>query len=139
TLCPSQDALVERKPSTPDLRRRWTCTPPAGFLMPSEVKRARCTGAMLLPGDPQGWRLRDQFECGSIREGHPKSRCVRELQPALLRHLLTLEEIAEDGSDRLAIGARGDIFAEGRPGLAGDEVIGIGSAAMRNDGNVIGR
>ena len=49
------------------------------------------------------------------------------------------KQIAKNRVDGFAIGAGGDIFAEGRAGLAGDEVIGIRPAAMRHDGQVIGR
>ena len=73
------------------------------------------------------------------RAGPCRSPVRRQGEAAVLRQRLADEELAEDRLDRFAIGARRHVFAERRPGLAGDEVVGIGAAAMRHHRQVVGR
>src|SRR6185437_2071361 len=70
---------------------------------------------------------------------HAEAGGVGDFQLAVHRHRLIGEDAAKNRADRAAVGAGGNVFADRGIRLAGDVVVGIGAAAVRNDGNIIGR
>src|SRR3954452_25324864 len=74
----------------------------------------------------------------AARKLHPEARSGRDPEPAGYGKVLAREEVPEHRADGPAVGTRRDIFAEGDAGLAGDEVVGIGSAAMWDHRHLIG-